>query len=377
MISHQEQIQTEDETGTLKGDSSSSCCLTDESTSITTDGYESESLSTDSGKSDNQGDGCSTSLTSISEKTTIYGDKEVSRKCDCVVGRSRAGEELFLPDLISNGRTSSQKFDSNRPGADAETDNNSIDLDEGDARHSLQITHTHRWVDAVLAHPPYYHCKTQLSLLDFITSINLGFIDTVYRWAPGSKIRYNVNYSSFPEKEYGEYAALCLDEAAEKWNRGSIGVVFEKVEDHAPAVFQLVYSTRQSDGLLARSFMPRGAQEQQDRLYVYASAFDKEKGYYNGMMNIFCHELGHILGLRHEFAKSSPKEQKAPSVQWGPANALSVMNYFKNPGEMRIQETDYNEVRRFYEFRGKEYSEFKIVDMDPKCFDSPQLSSFS
>ncbi|KAI1140647.1 Metalloprotease [Hypoxylon sp. FL0543] len=211
----------------------------------------------------------------------------------------------------------------------------------------------------------HYCCRTEL---DSTAAINLGFNGTIYRWRPKSTIKYNVN-RNFPRSKL-EYAVMCLEEAGGEWNRADIGVKFERVADDEPAVFQLVYATSEED-CLASAFFP-GAKLEARQLVVYEKAF--EECYYRWMTNLFCHELGHILGLRHEFAPE--REKSCPCVVWGSRNASSVMNYFGSDlRRMRLQRTDYGELREFYRCDATEYRSFPIVDVDPICLDTSLAST--
>ncbi len=49
---------------------------------------------------------------------------------------------------------------------------------------------------------------------------------------------------------------------------------------------------------LARAFFPNA--EDLNTVFVYKRAFDPDTVNYQS--NIFAHEVGHIIGLRHEFA---------------------------------------------------------------------------
>ena len=80
------------------------------------------------------------------------------------------------------------------------------------------------------------------------------------------------------------------------------------------------------------------------------------------MANILCHEIGHILGLRHEFAATKEKE---PSVLWGLANPESVMNYFHHPLEMAVQESDVMLVNDFYFYFGETLERLPIDKIRP------------
>lgn len=50
----------------------------------------------------------------------------------------------------------------------------------------------------------------------------------------------------------------------------------------------------------------------------------------------FLHELGHVLGLRHEFALAV----EASGFQFGPRDALSVMNYRTEPPMITQNDVD-------------------------------------
>lgn len=181
-------------------------------------------------------------------------------------------------------------------------------------------------------------------------------------------LKYSVDRHSFPQDtEHAEYAAEALKAAASLWNERKIGVQFKEVANHEPATFRLVYDHQQlQDDLLANAFLPNEVQTGKPRLTVYPLAFCKERDYYNYLTNVFCHELGHVLGLRHEF-----KESFDPSVRWGKENGSSVMNYFVHPSEFSIQRTDYKDLRRFYASKGTQYKGFSIVDVDPAYFVPP------
>lgn len=172
-----------------------------------------------------------------------------------------------------------------------------------------------------------------------------------------------MNIGSFLSQELAAHASKCLEEAARQWNRGNVGVQFQKVADGEKAVFQLEYSIIDEGNRtrLAHAFMP-GPQWSLQKFWVYKLAFNKDCC--SSMTNIFCHELGHILGLRHEF--SLERENTCSSVQWGPRNSLSIMSHYSK--SLHMEETDISELKRFYEFRGKEYKDFDIIDLDPQYF---------
>ncbi|KAI0384340.1 hypothetical protein F5Y04DRAFT_227186 [Hypomontagnella monticulosa] len=220
---------------------------------------------------------------------------------------------------------------------------------------------------------PWHRCKTEP---DSISSIYLHVKSPgkVHRWKPGSTITFNVNCESFPEPAYTSHAIECLETAANEWNKGDLGVRFERVADSEPAVFQLMYSApcRYRPAQLADSFFP-GDPRHQQRLCVYEVAFGKES--HGWMANVFCHELGHILGLRHEFARE--RELGSPAMLLGESNGSSIMNYFDELGKMGIQKSDYDGVKRFYQPDIKEYDGYTIVNEKPRCFALPPPAPLS
>lgn len=79
------------------------------------------------------------------------------------------------------------------------------------------------------------------------------------------------------------------------------------------------------------------------------------------MWKVFTHELGHILGLRHEFALDVVfNEEKGrwvtvelnAAASIGPDNALSVMNY-RGDIPPEIQESDIMYTKEFYSKKGE------------------------
>jgi hypothetical protein len=88
--------------------------------------------------------------------------------------------------------------------------------------------------------------------------------------------------------------------------------------------------------VLASAFFP--SDSPLETMYVYKHGFDKtektsKKGKFTNygiMKNAFLHELGHVLGLRHEFAVK-PESFEGDAIVIGTANIESVMSYVFPP----------------------------------------------
>ncbi|PYI17327.1 zincin [Aspergillus violaceofuscus CBS 115571] len=205
-----------------------------------------------------------------------------------------------------------------------------------------------------------------------IAALQVGFGKVIPRWKPGPDQR--VNFAAFangyPKPEWATLAANALKAAADEWNRLGLGVSIQWVARLEDAAFVLSYGGRQG-GVLAEAFFPSPIDL--NYLNVYESAFAPGTVAY--LKNIFLHELGHVLGFRHEFAPELEDTKDDYTVQLGPRNPLSVMGYEFPP---QLQTSDEDSARAFYRFPGtqlgwgeaksrapKSGRMLKIVDVEP------------
>ncbi|PSR84436.1 hypothetical protein BD289DRAFT_453331 [Coniella lustricola] len=202
----------------------------------------------------------------------------------------------------------------------------------------------------------------------------------IRRWRSGSTITFNAVVNSFPSRADCEYALCALEEAAKQWNRLNV-VTFQRVSHDQAAVFQLVYrqTTSSSQQYYALAFFPT-EDCQQRKLTVYDLSFEDDNRDF--MSFIFCHELGHILGLRHEFAS----QEGRPYISIGPGDESSIMNYYKAGDfrKFRISAQDWTMTRHFYQSHVLRFSkpgryvhgtaevwEHKIIEIMPLAVAAP------
>jgi hypothetical protein len=199
-----------------------------------------------------------------------------------------------------------------------------------------------------------YECATQRSLpvpnkRNVDQRIWLGINNEVPRWVPGSVINFTVSSTGWPDGEMGLRVWRDLYDAALVWNYHNVGVYFNFVNNFQDATFIAVYGGPCTFSAEA----PFPNSNDLSFLRVYNPWFNTLWG-----RDIFIHELGHVLGLRHEFAASEP----FTTVPFGPSNPWSVMNYNNPPV---LQQSDIDSVRIFYGWKLPGIGRYLIRDHYP------------
>jgi len=148
-------------------------------------------------------------------------------------------------------------------------------------------------------------------------------------------VTYTIQSSSFPSAAHADYVKQQTSAALQDWGINGIQFRYIDEKDLQKATFFIRYSKKPSGGTVARAFFPTS--EQQD-LVIFPLGFSS--GQIKSLKNVLAHELGHAYGLRHEFAL-----QEGSTVQFGPSNAASVMNYNNPPV---IQASDRTWLQKLY-----------------------------
>jgi hypothetical protein len=185
-----------------------------------------------------------------------------------------------------------------------------------------------------------YTCVTEKFDTSSVASILVGLFTEIPRWKYGSVVNYATYANGYPNPDDAKYAAVSLWEAAEQWNSYNLGVTFKWVNNLKQAAFVLEFGG-EKDGVLASAFFPNP--QPLNTLFVYSLSFTDKK-YRETLKNIFLHELGHTLGLRHEFALDPDRFEGGAEV-YGTRNPLSVMCYRFPP---QVQKSDIEDTKSFY-----------------------------
>ncbi|KAK1254556.1 hypothetical protein MKX08_008551 [Trichoderma sp. CBMAI-0020] len=202
-----------------------------------------------------------------------------------------------------------------------------------------------------------YMCMTQMQNC---FELCIGNGSKIPRWRKGSEIFYVICTESFETPGAAALVSAAMTEAISMWGNVT-DVVFREVGRDSPATFRIKYkeSHNSHDDVYAMSFPPK---ESASSLVVYQPALEDSISSY--LANILAHELGHILGLRHEFALQ--KERGLHSVRFGSENHQSVMNYFGHPSKLQVGQQDREELAAFYAYSQVDYEGLPIINITPR-----------
>lgn len=181
------------------------------------------------------------------------------------------------------------------------------------------------------------------------------------RWKKGSVLKYIIRMETFQNSRQATLVAREVEKAIAMWQ--NIGARFEEVGRDEKATFAIKFCP-QSDNcrhdVYARAFFPSNSP---DELSVYELALKRSNVCF--LANILAHEIGHILGLRHEFAVQT-------SFLWGKENALSVMNYFSDLSQLQVGPQDREELATFYECDEERHAQLPIIEIEPPLYQFPR-----
>lgn len=171
---------------------------------------------------------------------------------------------------------------------------------------------------------------------------------------PNGTIYFGIDFPSFTHGNISRTVTESIKHAAigaaTHYSEQNLGISFAYTEDQQPTIFEIRYDANLDRGALAASFFPW---EWPYMRYVLVSSFANDpqifRDYNESMVNVFDHEFGHILGLRHYDAGSDPVELSKPSALWpgtrdGDRNTIML----SNPSQTRLFDEDFRVIREFY-----------------------------
>jgi hypothetical protein len=190
------------------------------------------------------------------------------------------------------------------------------------------------------------------------------------RWRDGKILTYCVLKNTFADDEEYLLARQSVEKATKAW-QDTCGIEFRHVvtKDTSPTtqVKGVVFTVRKIDALgrfIASAFFPNDPPARR-RVLIDPSFFSKDLGF--DRVGVLRHELGHVLGFRHEHISADapaacPDEDLTDTKPLTGYDPKSVMHYFcGNVGslELLISTIDADGAQKIY---GQPLSSFIFVD---------------
>jgi hypothetical protein len=216
--------------------------------------------------------------------------------------------------------------------------------------------------------------QTPLEPAPALVGISAG--SRIIRWAPGKVLGYAVNRDSFPSRQHYDAVREAMASAAEAWE-GTCGIAFNHFSQHDqhsdPATTpseidpSLVFVVRYIDAggqFIAAAFFPTYPPKRR-RVLIDPSYFADDLGF--DPVGVLRHELGHVLGFRHEHIRSGapalcPQEQTTDVVDLTAYDPQSVMHYFcggVGSRDLKITDLDRQGAQKLY---GPPLSSLQLVE---------------
>jgi len=192
----------------------------------------------------------------------------------------------------------------------------------------------------------------------------------IVRWGPGVVLSYCVLRSTFESDEQYEEARDNMKVATEAWEE-TCGVEFEHKADldgsNSTSPQGVLFPVRGFDAggrFIAAAFFPNDPRNRR-RVVIDPSYFRTSFDH----VGVLRHELGHVLGFRHEHIRSNapavcPDETTAETIDLTDYDPQSCMHYFcGNVGtrDLQITEVDKEGSRKVY---GLPLNRLRFVDGD-------------
>jgi hypothetical protein len=161
----------------------------------------------------------------------------------------------------------------------------------------------------------------------------LGVNGRMARWRKGKVLTYCVNLASFDGNDTEYQAVVAAAQQATRDWQALCGVQFQHLVEYDNGVplgreaplFDIVRDP-QPGNLLALAFFPPDPPARR-HIFVFNGFFDNDANLY-GRVGVMRHELGHVLGFRHEHIRKGAPASCAPyTVHDSPDNAMPVTKY--------------------------------------------------
>ncbi|HYJ81039.1 MAG TPA: matrixin family metalloprotease [Longimicrobiaceae bacterium] len=192
----------------------------------------------------------------------------------------------------------------------------------------------------------------------------------IVRWKDGIPLTYCVLRNTFNTQEEYDFVRASMKSATMAWE-ATCGISFTHLTEHDNSsttnVSAVLFTVRKLDSggrFIAAAFFPNDPPVRR-RVLIDPSFFAPSLGF--DRVGVLRHELGHVLGFRHEHIRSGappacPKEDTFDTIDLTQYDPNSVMHYFcgsVGTRELAITALDLRGAQRVY---GAPRAEFAFVE---------------
>jgi hypothetical protein len=211
-----------------------------------------------------------------------------------------------------------------------------------------------------------YICSTQMpsKVMSDHLSVNTDTISgSVIRWTPGSHLLYFMSSDNLAKGDgKRETMRESMDVATQSWQSTVLNLTFQETRVRKEATFVVFYDPNLDTKTYAVAFFP-GTEDRYIR--IGPRAFRPK--YIKHMSCVLGHELGHVLGLRHEYWKDRKESDNVHHLPTEDHDDFSIMNT-KNVHDLSLfvlSPLDCANIKDLYDLLAGPHTGFTITNCDP------------